>query len=159
MVYGSSAPRGRRHLTIYPLPLKGERRGDWNGGQPAGVEPECHGHLARPARWSGLFVRQGERQQRGHGRRGASSSSQTKIRAWAIRTALAGPHTVFVSLVPPAALSLYQDAYFFLQSLFAAHPQYAGLPFYVFGESFGGHYAPGVAHAIYTLNAEAQVTS
>ena len=49
-----------------------------------------------------------------------------------------------------------EDAYFFLQALFAAHPQYAPLPFYVFGESFGGHYAPGVAHAIYTLNAQAQ---
>lgn len=47
-----------------------------------------------------------------------------------------------------------EDAYFFLQSLMAAHPQYALPPFYVFGESFGGHYAPGVAHTIWTKGAE-----
>ena len=33
-----------------------------------------------------------------------------------------------------------------------AHPQYATQPFFVFGESFGGHYAPAVAHAILTKN-------
>ena len=49
-----------------------------------------------------------------------------------------------------------EDAFFFLQSLFAAHPEYAsgGQEFFVFGESFGGHYAPGVAHMILTKNNE-----
>jgi len=45
-----------------------------------------------------------------------------------------------------------EDAYFFLQSLMAEHPQYSTQPFFVFGESFGGHYAPGVAHTIWSKN-------
>jgi len=47
-----------------------------------------------------------------------------------------------------------EDAYFFLQSFFNAYPQYAASPFYVFGESFGGHYAPGIAHTIFEKNNE-----
>ena len=47
-----------------------------------------------------------------------------------------------------------EDAFFFLQALFAAHPEYASQPFFVFGESFGGHFAPGVAHMIAAKNAE-----
>jgi cathepsin A (carboxypeptidase C) len=45
-----------------------------------------------------------------------------------------------------------EDAYYFLQNFFADHPEYASQPFFVFGESFGGHYAPGVAHAIFEKN-------
>jgi len=40
------------------------------------------------------------------------------------------------------------DMYTFLTEFFAAHPEYASLPFYVFGESYGGHYAPNVAYRI-----------
>jgi len=29
-----------------------------------------------------------------------------------------------------------------------AHPEYAELPFYVVGESYGGHYAPNVAYRV-----------
>ena len=35
-----------------------------------------------------------------------------------------------------------------------AHPEYATQHFFVFGESFGGHYAPAVAHSIMTKNNE-----
>jgi cathepsin A (carboxypeptidase C) len=48
-----------------------------------------------------------------------------------------------------------EDVYFFLQTFFAAHPQYSTQPFFVFGESYGGHYAPGIAHAIFNKNDEA----
>jgi cathepsin A (carboxypeptidase C) len=34
----------------------------------------------------------------------------------------------------------------------SAHPEYSTQPFFVFGESFGGHYAPAIAHAILTKN-------
>ena len=32
------------------------------------------------------------------------------------------------------------DMYDFLQQFFQAHPKYASLPFYAFGESYAGHY-------------------
>jgi cathepsin A (carboxypeptidase C) len=51
-------------------------------------------------------------------------------------------------------LRAYVDAFFFLQSFMTAHPEYATQPFFVFGESFGGHYAPAVAHSIMTKNQE-----
>jgi len=38
--------------------------------------------------------------------------------------------------------------YHFLAEFLAAHPEYAAAPFYVFGESYGGHYAPNVAYAV-----------
>ena len=33
-----------------------------------------------------------------------------------------------------------------------AHPQYAKLPFFAFGESYAGHYIPAVTHAIWQHN-------
>merc|ERR1719162_2712644 len=35
-----------------------------------------------------------------------------------------------------------EDSYYFLQSFFQAHPEYAQNPLFVVGESYGGHYAP-----------------
>ena len=35
---------------------------------------------------------------------------------------------------------------------FQAHPQYAKLPFFAFGESYAGHYIPAVTHAIWQHN-------
>jgi cathepsin A (carboxypeptidase C) len=52
-----------------------------------------------------------------------------------------------------------EDAYFFLQSFFNAHPEYSSSPFYVFGESFGGHYAPGIAHTIFEKNNELKMSN
>ncbi|OQS03092.1 serine protease family S10 [Thraustotheca clavata] len=46
------------------------------------------------------------------------------------------------------------DMYHFLQEFFQAHPEYAKNAFYVFGESYAGHYVPAVAHRIYTGNME-----
>ena len=40
------------------------------------------------------------------------------------------------------------DMYHFLTAFFAAHPEYATNDFFVFGESYGGHYAPNVAYRI-----------
>ncbi|CAM9166602.1 unnamed protein product [Ectocarpus sp. 6 AP-2014] len=42
-----------------------------------------------------------------------------------------------------------EDMFWFLQEFFATHPEYASNPFYVFGESYGGHYAPSVAHRVW----------
>ena len=39
-----------------------------------------------------------------------------------------------------------EDAYYFLQHFFQAHPEYASQPLFIFGESYGGHYAPAIAH-------------
>jgi len=47
------------------------------------------------------------------------------------------------------------DMYNFLVDFFTAHPEYAALPFYVFGESYGGHYAPNVAWRVLQGNKEA----
>lgn len=44
------------------------------------------------------------------------------------------------------------DMYHFLQAFFTAHPAYNKNPFYVFGESYGGHYVPAVAYRIFTGN-------
>lgn len=38
------------------------------------------------------------------------------------------------------------------QSFFAANPRFASNPFYVFGESYGGHYVPAVGHRIFAAN-------
>lgn len=45
-----------------------------------------------------------------------------------------------------------EDAYYFLQKFFAAHPEYSCSPLYVVGESYGGHYAPAIAHKVWTKN-------
>lgn len=40
----------------------------------------------------------------------------------------------------------------FLQGFFAQLPQYQKTPFYIFGESYGGHYVPAIGHRIFTAN-------
>lgn len=40
----------------------------------------------------------------------------------------------------------------FLQEFFSAHPEFVDNSFYVFGESYGGHYAPAVAHRVWQGN-------
>ena len=45
-----------------------------------------------------------------------------------------------------------EDMYGFLQEFFHANPQYAELDFYVFGESYGGHYAPAISSRIFEGN-------
>eukprot|EP01060_Flectonema_neradi_P004219 TRINITY_DN12754_c0_g1_i1.p1 TRINITY_DN12754_c0_g1~~TRINITY_DN12754_c0_g1_i1.p1 ORF type:complete len:427 (+),score=43.95 TRINITY_DN12754_c0_g1_i1:517-1797(+) len=45
-----------------------------------------------------------------------------------------------------------EDMYAFFKSLFKKNPELASLPLYVFGESYGGHYAPAIAHYFW-LNA------
>eukprot|EP01038_Epipyxis_sp_PR26KG_P014955 gene14955-20117_t len=45
-----------------------------------------------------------------------------------------------------------EDMYNFLQEFFKGHPEYAEKPFFVFGESYGGHYAPAVASRIFNGN-------
>lgn len=41
-----------------------------------------------------------------------------------------------------------EDVYAFLEVLFDAMPQYAGLPFHISGESYGGKYLPAIGKAI-----------
>jgi cathepsin A (carboxypeptidase C) len=45
-----------------------------------------------------------------------------------------------------------EDMYHFLQEFFAQNPQYAENEFYVFGESYGGHYAPAISSRIFEGN-------
>ena len=44
------------------------------------------------------------------------------------------------------------DMYDFMQQFLKAHPKYASLPFYAFGESYAGHYVPAVTHKIWQNN-------
>lgn len=44
------------------------------------------------------------------------------------------------------------DMFQFLQQFFAAHKEYQQQEFYVFGESYGGHYVPAIAHRVFTGN-------
>ena len=49
-----------------------------------------------------------------------------------------------------------EDAYYFVQHFMQAHPEYAKAPLYIFGESYGGHYAPAIAHRIFEGNKDVQ---
>jgi len=49
-----------------------------------------------------------------------------------------------------------EDVWAFFQLFFDAFPQYSHLPFNAAAESFGGHYAPWVAHAIHKHNENLQ---
>ncbi|EQC35172.1 hypothetical protein SDRG_07403 [Saprolegnia diclina VS20] len=45
-----------------------------------------------------------------------------------------------------------ENIWFFLQGWLAANPRFHGRDFYIFGESYGGHFVPAAAHAIFTRN-------
>jgi len=45
-----------------------------------------------------------------------------------------------------------EDAYYFLQTFFKEYPEYSENPLTVVGESYGGHYAPAVAHKVWLKN-------
>ncbi len=45
-----------------------------------------------------------------------------------------------------------EDAYYFLQAFFKTHPEYLKKPLYITAESYGGHYAPAIAHKIFMNN-------
>jgi len=45
-----------------------------------------------------------------------------------------------------------EDVYYFLQSFFRKHPKYDKNRLFLVGESYGGHYAPAIAHKIWTEN-------
>uniref|UniRef100_A0A6S9GAZ6 Carboxypeptidase n=1 Tax=Heterosigma akashiwo TaxID=2829 RepID=A0A6S9GAZ6_HETAK len=47
-----------------------------------------------------------------------------------------------------------EDMYHFVKEFLAQYPQYAAQDFYVFGESYGGHYVPAVSSRIYRGNQE-----
>ena len=63
----------------------------------------------------------------------------------------AAPSNVTLTL-PLSLVATSQDAYYFLQHFFQAHPEYAVQPLFIFGESYGGHYAPSIAHRIFEGN-------
>lgn len=45
-----------------------------------------------------------------------------------------------------------EDAYYFLQTFFQQYPQYAKMRLFIVGESYGGHYAPAIAHRTWLGN-------
>jgi cathepsin A (carboxypeptidase C) len=45
-----------------------------------------------------------------------------------------------------------EDAYYFLQAFFKSHPKYKTNPLFIVGESYGGHYAPAIAHKVFDEN-------
>jgi len=48
--------------------------------------------------------------------------------------------------------TISEDAYYFLQGFYKAHPEYSTNPLFVVGESYGGHYAPAIAHKVWEKN-------
>lgn len=44
------------------------------------------------------------------------------------------------------------NMYTFLQGFYEQFPQYAKTPFYIFGESYAGHYVPAISHKIWQNN-------
>jgi len=44
------------------------------------------------------------------------------------------------------------NMYTFLQNFFKQLPQYQNTPFYIFGESYAGHYVPAISHRIWEAN-------
>jgi len=50
-----------------------------------------------------------------------------------------------------------QDFYTFLTNFYAKYPQYASLPLFVTGESYGGHYVPAISAYIVAQNAAKQM--
>ena len=45
-----------------------------------------------------------------------------------------------------------EDAYWFLQTFMQTYPQYQNNKLFIVGESYGGHYAPAIAHRVFTYN-------
>ena len=45
-----------------------------------------------------------------------------------------------------------EDMYAFFQAFYAAYPQYKSNPLFIYGESYGGHYAPATAHRVWQGN-------
>jgi len=50
-----------------------------------------------------------------------------------------------------------EDVYYFLQAFFQTHVEYSSNPLFIVGESYGGHYAPAIAHRVYQGNLERKV--
>ena len=44
------------------------------------------------------------------------------------------------------------DMYAFFQAFYKAYPQYQSNPLFIYGESYGGHYAPATAHRVWKGN-------
>ena len=56
------------------------------------------------------------------------------------------------SCAPKNEIESTEQLYQTLQSIFAMYPQYAANDFYIFGESFGGHYVPRITQYIIQAN-------
>jgi len=47
-----------------------------------------------------------------------------------------------------------EDMYAFFQAFYTTYPQYKSNPLFIYGESYGGHYAPATAHRVWRGNKE-----